>query len=409
VTWEALFARRTLGVRLELEQVLQAHAALGAPGHAVPTILVVGTNGKGSAAALAAHALCTSGYGRVGLYTSPHLSRVGERVRIDGLPVPDDDLESAVQRVLAVEPGLDLPRPLSFFELLTLGALLVFADAGVDAMVLEAGLGGRLDATRVIEPAAVALTQVALDHEAYLGSTLAQIAGEKVAVFRRGVPAFSSPQHVEVVPVVEAAARKTGAPLFWPEPLGRPPHGLAGDHQRENAAVALAAARVLSPPLREEDLDGVSWPARLERVEHGGGVVILDVAHNLEGVCALVRHIRDQDEAGGAGSRILFGCMSDKDGAGMVREFATLGMPLWLVPPPAEGAYPPSSMADLVPGARVFDSLDDHSLEVAWSAHLGGGGRLWVCGSHFLVGAVRRRLSGDAAGPPDPGDPIRRC
>jgi dihydrofolate synthase/folylpolyglutamate synthase len=395
-------------VRLELEEVVAAHAALGAPGRGASAILVVGTNGKGSAAALAAHALRKGGYGRVGLYTSPHLSRVGERVRIDGAAVDDDDLESAVQRVLAVEPGLDLPRPLSFFELLTLGALQVFADAGVDAMVLEAGLGGRLDATRVVEPSVTVLTQVAMDHEAYLGSTLAQIAAEKVAVFRRGVPAISSPQHEEVTLVVEEAAKKVGAPLFWPEPLDRPPQGLAGDHQRENAAVALAAARVLSPSLRQEQLDGVSWPARLERIEHGGGVVVLDVAHNLAGIRALARHIRDTGETTGPGSRILFGCMSDKDGVGMVRELAALGSPLWLAPPPAEGALHPSALAGLVPGARMFDSLESNALVGSFEAHLGAGGTVWVCGSHFLVGAVRRRLHGEVSGLPDPGDPVLR-
>jgi len=333
---------------------------------------------------------------------------VGERVRIDGVAVADDDLEHAVQRVLAVEPALDLPRPLSFFELLTLGALQVFADAGVDALVLEAGLGGRLDATRVVEPMATVLTQVAMDHEAYLGSTLAQIAGEKVAVFRKGVPAFSSPQHGEVIPVVEEAARKVGAPLSWPEPLSRPPQGLAGDHQRENAAVALAAARVLRPSLREEHLDGVSWPARLERFEHGGGVVVLDVAHNLAGIRALTRHIRETGDASGPGSRILFGCMADKDAVGMVRELATLGLPLWLASPPAEGAAQPGTLAGLVPRARVFDSVEDDALKTAFEGHLGEGGTVWVCGSHFLVGAVRRRLRGEEPGLPDPGDPLFR-
>jgi dihydrofolate synthase/folylpolyglutamate synthase len=333
---------------------------------------------------------------------------VGERVCIDGAAVADGDLESAVEQVLDVEPGLDLPRPLSFFELLTLGALQVFADARVDAMVLEAGLGGRLDATRVVDPVATVLTQVAMDHEAYLGSTLAEIAGEKVAVFRRGVPAFSSPQHQEVVPIVEEAARRAGAPLCWPEPLGRPPHGLPGDHQRENAAVALAAARVLSPSLRPEDLDGVRWPARLERIEHGGGAVIFDVAHNLEGIRALARYMRESSDSSRPGATILFGCMSDKDGAGMVRELADLGWPLWLARPPAEGGMQPSALAEVVAGARVFESHEEDSLEQAARAHLGAGGTLWVCGSHFLVGAVRKRLRGEGAGPPDPGDPLWR-
>jgi len=202
-TWEALFARRTLGVRLGLEIVEGAYAAMGRPAQGIPAIHVVGTNGKGSTAALAEHALRGRGL-RTGLYTSPHLHRVGERVRVGGQPVDDERLRAHVEAVLRVEGGLSLPRPLSFFELLTLAAFDLLAAAGVDAMVVEAGLGGRLDATRLIEPRVVAVTSIDFDHMAILGDTIAKITTEKAAVMRPGVPTVSAPQRPEAEAVLRA-------------------------------------------------------------------------------------------------------------------------------------------------------------------------------------------------------------
>lgn len=387
---QALFDRRNLGVKLDLVAVRAVHAALGSPGREIPALHVLGTNGKGSTAAMAAQALTRRGR-RVGLYTSPHLHRVGERVRIAGVALADEALQGLCDRVLAAEQAG--PRALTFFEVLTLAALLAFETGGVDAIVLEAGLGGRLDATRLGAGGpivATLFTPIALDHMAYLGPTIAAIAAEKAAVMADGAPALSAPQTEEAAAVLRATADACGVTLRFVEPLGHAP--LAGEHQRINAALALAGAQVIAPEATAADLEGVVWPGRLERHASGGGALVFDVAHNPHGIAALVEHLR----ATPAGERaVLFGCLADKDGSGMVAELATLGCPLWLAPPPGGGLDVGALAA--AAGARVFAGLDDPELAAARGALLARGGELVVCGSHHVVGHVRGQVLAVAA------------
>jgi dihydrofolate synthase/folylpolyglutamate synthase len=303
--WEQLFARRSLGIRLGLESVTAAWRALGEPCAGVPAAHVVGTNGKGSTSAMIDHALRGRGT-RVGLYTSPHIHRVGERVRIGGAPDDDDALLGAVARVLAIEDAA-LPRPLSFFEVLTLAAWLRFADVGVDVIVAEAGMGGRYDATRICDAKVVAIASIDLDHMEFLGDTLAKIAAEKVAVAKPGVPAFSVPQYAEVQQVLREHTAAIGAPLVFVEPLLEAP--LVGAHQRDNAALALAVARVFVPELEARELDAVVWPGRFERLKHRRGTVIVDVAHNPAGVAALLTALSDHEPH----AQLLVGTVADKD------------------------------------------------------------------------------------------------
>lgn len=395
-TWEALFARRTLGVRLGLEIVEGAYAAMGRPARGIPAIHVVGTNGKGSTAALAEHAL--RGRGLVtGLYTSPHLHRVGERVRVGGQPVADERLRAHVEAVLRVEAGLELPRPLSFFELLTLAALDLLGAAGLDVMVIEAGLGGRLDATRLVEPRVVAVASIDLDHQAILGDTIAAIAAEKAAVMRPGVPTVSAPQpHAAAQAVIRARAAEVGCPLVEVEPLPRAPVGLPGEHQRVNGALALWAARVLVPDLRADELDGVRWPGRLERMAVGEGTLVLDVAHNPAGVAVVAAAVLAGDVP--RPDLVMMGCQADKDAAGMVAALAPVPGPrAWVTLVP--GAMPPAGE-----WAACYPAPDDPALARALDATLGQGRTVLVLGSHVLVGAVRARVHGLTA-PADPQDP----
>jgi len=395
---QALFERRNLGVKLDLSAVRAVHAALGSPAAGIPGLHVIGTNGKGSTAAMAAHALQRRGR-RVGLYTSPHLHRVGERVRIDGVVTSDEAMQGLCDRVLAVESAG--PRALTFFEVLTLAALLAFETGEVDVMVLEAGLGGRLDATRLgpgSRIAATLFTPIALDHTAYLGPTIAAIAGEKAAVMADGAPAYSAPQVPEAEAVLRATAAACKVPLTFVEPLARAP--LAGEHQRVNAGLALAGARVLAPEVRAADLEGTVWPGRLERRAVGGGVVVFDVAHNPHGISALVQALR----ASPVKERVvLFGCLADKDGPGMVAGLAALDCPLWLAPLAGVGS---EEVRALVGGAaRVFAGLDDRALAAACTELLARGGELVVCGSHHTVGHVRGEflaVAGDARALSDP-------
>lgn len=394
-TWEQLFARRTLGVRLGLEIVEGAYAAMGRPARGIPAVHVVGTNGKGSTAALVEHALRGRGL-RTGLYTSPHLHRVGERVRVGGRPVDDDRLRAHVEAVLSVEAGLELPRPLSFFELLTLAALDLLAAASVDAMVIEAGLGGRLDATRLVEPRVVAVSSIDLDHQALLGDTIGAIAAEKAAVMRPGVPTVSAQQRPEAEAVIRARAAEVGCPLAVVEPLPRAPHGLPGAHQRENGALALWAARVLVPDLQAEELDGVRWPGRLEEVAVGGGTLVLDVAHNPAGVAVVAAAV-----VAGEVPRpdlVVMGCQADKDAEGMIAALVPVKGPRFWVAV-AEASTSPTG--DFV---AHYTAPDDSALLAAVDAALAAGRTVLVLGSHVLVGAIRAHAEGIRE-PADPQDP----
>ncbi len=395
---EALFARRYLGVQLGLEAVRAAYTALGSPCVGLRSVHVLGTNGKGSTAALCAHALGKRL--RVGLYTSPHLHRVGERIRVGGEAVEDDALQGLVDRVLAVQ---DLPRPLTFFEILTLAALLEFAASGAELLVMEAGLGGRLDATRVLRHSVALFTPIDLDHMNYLGPDVMAIAGEKGAVLEDGAPAYSAPQRPEVAMVLRGLASRWNVPLTFVEPLSRAPQGLAGEHQRINAALALAGARHIDPAITAEDLDGVRWPGRLERHPVGAGAVVLDVAHNPHGIAALVAHLRTVPTAPRA---VLFGCLADKDAPAMLAALASLGLPLWVAPPP--GAAPDLTALAAPHGADVFTGVDDPRLQGSIDGWLAGGGELVICGSHHLVGHLRASLLGAASDARWLGDPMRR-
>ncbi len=399
---EALFGRRYLGVLLGLETVRAAHAALGSPGAGIPAIHVVGTNGKGSTAAMCAHALRRGR--KVGLYTSPHLHRIGERIRIDGLAIADDDVQGLVDRVLAIDERA-LPRPLTFFEILTLAALLRFETAGVDVMVLEAGLGGRLDATRVARFVATLFTPIDIDHMAYLGPDVTAIAGEKAAVMEDGALAFSAPQSPAARAVLDRVAAQHGVALRFVEPLALAPATLPGAHQRFNAALALAGAQVIDASIVAADLEGVRWPGRLERVALAGGQLVLDVAHNPHGVAALVADLQahPMPRSHSARRAVLFGCLADKDASTMLAQLATLDAELWLTTPPGGGQTIPAP-----PGARSFPDPDAPILRQAITAWLAGGGELVICGSHHLVGHLRAALLGAEVDARWLGDPLAR-
>jgi dihydrofolate synthase / folylpolyglutamate synthase len=409
-----LFARRTLGVRFSTEPMQRVLDVLlpGLREHPpFDVVHVVGTNGKGSTCAMIDHALRTLERGPVGLFTSPHLELVGERIRVDGRALPDDVVEADVAQLARAEAqaGVDL----SFYEVLTAIALRHFVDAGCRFVVLEAGIGGRLDATSVVRPRVVAIAHIAFDHQNYLGHTLTAIAGEKAAVIRAGVPVFSSLQEPEARTVIEARASLVAAPLVFVEPLARDPQGLAGPHQRSNAALALAVVHELDPRATASHLDGVRWPGRLERVHVGSGgtaepdssgALWLDVAHNLDGIEALCAAL---DEQRIAPSAIVFGTMVDKPAPAMAARLREHG-PLWLVPPARVDSFDLDACA--APGEPRFQGPDDSALLDGIRERLRSGATVLVCGSHYLVGGVRARLRdpGAQVDGPERSDPIKR-
>jgi dihydrofolate synthase/folylpolyglutamate synthase len=383
-----LYERIPLGMRLGLEPMREACARAGHPEQAVPVVHVAGTNGKGSVSAMV-EAVARSHGMRTGLYTSPHLCRFAERIRLDGEPVTDDALAALLGR--ALDEGPDL----SFFETATLAAFLAFRDARVDVAVVEVGLGGRLDATNVIPtPRAAAITRIALDHTDRLGTTLVEIAREKAAIAKAGLDLVLGPMPPDVRKAIDEVAHAAGATTrMLDERAPVPPRvGLAGAHQKENARIAAELGRRIGASAHaiEEGIAGVRWPGRLERI----GNVLLDAAHNPDGAEALAAHVRTLGIPPERAT-LLFGTLGDKDWAPMLDALAPLADSRIYVAPSgaSRSAVDPSAMVARHAGA-VSASLQD---AIDASRHAG---LTIVAGSLVLVGQARALLLGLPRDPP---------
>ncbi|AUX45594.1 folylpolyglutamate synthase [Sorangium cellulosum] len=440
---EALGQRAPRGMVLGLDRVREALAALGDPHAAVPAVHVAGTNGKGSVCAMVESAARAAGL-RTGLYTSPHLSRFAERIRVGGEPIGDAAFERALSAALT-----QVPSPLTFFEALTVAAFVAFRDAGVDLAVLEVGLGGRLDATNVIAaPLCTAITSIAFDHEAMLGPTLADIAREKAGILKRGAPVVLGPLPPEADAAIEAVAqaahagprlRVTRAELHLERaaahlraahaeggarageiavgrarageravcvvgPAGRALEvelGLRGAHQAENAAVACGVAWQLAGRWPEIEralpagLAGARWPGRLERIEAGAGHVLIDCAHNPHGAQALAAWL-DEEGPGAAHTALVFGAMADKGWGEMLQTLAPRAQRRFYVTPKGRDAAPLEALRAIAPGEPIGDP---HAAVARALEGSPPGGLVVVAGSIYLVGEVRSALLGIA---PDP-------
>jgi dihydrofolate synthase/folylpolyglutamate synthase len=390
------------GIDLKLERVRRAAAALGHPERAAPTFHVAGTNGKGSTAAMLAAMLAADGR-RVGLYTSPHLVSFRERITIAGALIGEDAVVDGVARICEV---LGASLDLTCFEVMTLLAWNVFAAARVDVIVLEVGLGGRLDATNIVTPEVAIITNIGFDHEAYLGRDLVSIAGEKAGIIKSGVPVVSGAIGV-AADVVTARAAALASPLevldrdFTLEPTAngvlayRSRAGtiapltlaLAGAHQRRNAALAvraleLAPAFTPSPAAIAAGLVDVRWPGRLQVVCREP-LVLLDGAHNAAGIEVLVAEVRTL--AAGRRVRVLFGVMRDKGWQSMLRALGEVATEIVLTRPRQPRSAPPEALVEAVSGpVRVHeDPADAYRQLLATSAP---DDVVVVAGSLFLVG-----------------------
>jgi dihydrofolate synthase / folylpolyglutamate synthase len=393
---------RSHGVSLGLDRMRLALERLGHPELRVPAIHIAGTNGKGSVAALSDSILRQAGF-RTGLFTSPHLRRFTERIRIDGQEIDGDHLAELDTQVEATQV------PLTYFEVSTVLAFLGFAEAKVDVAVLETGLGGRLDATSTCHPLVCAITSIALDHEAILGRTLREIAFEKASIARPGVSMFIGALPAEAEARVTEVATTAGAPIvkagsgYPPAPA---PSALLGAHQLGNAALAVAisrhAAAALGRPLGEASivrgLAEVRWPGRLERVDD----VLFDCAHNVEGTQALVAALPDSPR------RVLVtSIVRDKNATGMLAVLAPHFDRVIATRSPSERALLPEELAALVVRTRsqgggdvggtvrLVDCVADAREALATARRLAQeipGGLVVVAGSIFLVGALRAAL-----------------
>ena len=426
--------------KFRLEEMRTLVAALGHPEQRFRSVLVAGTNGKGSTSATLSSILLAAGY-RSGLYTSPHLDRVNERIRIAGTPVSDADFARHYFRVddcagQLVSEG-QLPGYPSFFETLTALAFSAFAEAEVDLAVLEVGMGGRLDATNVVEPLVSVITDISLDHMEWLGNTITEIAREKAGILRPNGTLVTLPQHpeanqaigevavalnvrgvsaAEYVPAFGADGHLDRADLRNHYPLSvmgqtiEVDSPLAGAHQRRNIALAIAAAVELAhhhgfritPAQIEAGIRQTRWPGRLERIAIAGRAeILLDVAHNPAGAWALRAAL---SSLGGEPARrnvLVFGCMQDK----AYEEMAQILFPLFDLVVATPVLSPRSASADEIvaaaakTGVQAITARDGHeALEKAW-AETSATDRIVVAGSVYLVGEVRPLLAPEETAP----------
>jgi len=297
-----------------LERIQAACGALGHPERLLPSVHVAGTNGKGSVCAMLQAILGEAGC-KAGLFTSPHLLRVNERFRVGEIEISDAELEDLLD---SLEAAGVLPR-LSFFEACTLIAFLYFFAQRADVAILETGLGGRLDATNVVEPLVSVITEIGMDHAEILGPDIASIAREKVGILKEGVPAVCGARHPEARRVIEACAREKQVPLHWVEEGGEFPYALAleGEHQVWNARIVLKTLEVLASnpafaPISEEAIRlgfaKTRWPGRLEWISRDPPI-LLDGAHNPEGMRALANYLKRGEPLRW---KALFSAASDK-------------------------------------------------------------------------------------------------
>ncbi len=405
------------GVRLGLETTRRLQQELGDPQKSVRAVLVAGTNGKGSTAALLASMVQSAGY-RVGLYTSPHLEAVEERLRIDGRAIRSESLVAILEEIVTVAEDRLGYLP-TYFEALTAAAFLWFSREQVDLAVLEVGLGGRLDATNGCDPKVSLITEIGLEHQKYLGETLAQIGREKAGIVRAGRPTLAWVEREEARLAIEEVGTEIGARLAWgPQLVSLEDHRdlgwvgqqvtlrtprqryeislpLLGEHQVANLGLAVLAAEELAS-MGLSNLDhraivaGVSrtrWPGRLEWVEPDGTVpILLDVAHNPDGASTLRRAL---DRLEGR-CVMLFGALKDKQVERVLPILAERAWRVVLTSPASPRAADVDELAALVPPAKTLvDNNRAAALDLALAAD---GDFLVVCGSVYLVGEVRLDL-----------------
>jgi dihydrofolate synthase/folylpolyglutamate synthase len=413
-----LYKLQWFGQKLGLENIRSLVDRLNAPHRRYPSIHISGTNGKGSTAAILASILAEAEY-RVGLYTSPHLSDFSERIRVNGIPIPEEAV-ARLTRLIAETTGPD--SKITFFEFTTAMAFLYFAESGVDLAVIETGLGGRFDATNVIEPLVSIVTGVDYDHQQYLGETLAAIAAEKAGIIKPGVPALTAADREEALEVLEAVCRDRGSALYrfgrdfsvegdapesfayrgmrnrW-ESLSL---SLAGRHQLKNAACALAAAELVSDrgiPVTEDSirrgLRSVRWEGRLEAIRiPGGPLFILDGAHNPAGAAALRDYLVDRISGRGGRLILVLGILKDKNIAGIAAPLVPLAQTVILTRPDYHRSASIEALREAVApfGAPVVSKGSVREAVAEARSVAGPDDCVCVTGSLFTVGEARAAL-----------------
>ena len=381
--------------KLGLDRIRAVLAALGNPEKAYRVVHVAGTNGKGSTSAMIAAGLRAAGV-RTGLFTSPHLVEPTERIQIDGIPVSQAQFSRAFDMVHEAAASLDLDAHPSYFETVAAMAFWLFREMSVKTTVIEVGLGGRLDATNIVEPALTVITPIDMDHQVFLGETIESIAAEKAGILKPGVPAVFARQRPDAQAVLDARAAELGIPVkraadFEIRDLEIDARGsrfsgiecpLAGEHQVDNAITAALALETLG--VSPKGISETTWPGRLEHISPNPDI-LLDGAHNPAGVRALIRYLErfypDRKRW------IIFGAMRDKAVAEMGALLFPLADELILTAADSPRSMPPEELAELAPQGRAVPNIGAALKLVAGEASADD--LIVITGSLFLVGEAR--------------------
>ncbi len=400
-----LYSLRTFGTKLGLSNTLKLASLAGDPQKQLRFIHVAGTNGKGSTCAMLESIYREAGQ-RVGLFTSPHLVAFGERIQVNRQLISKEDIIRLIVRLQDLLDQFPPDEHPTFFEVVTVMALLYFREQKCDLVIWETGLGGRLDATNIVTPLASVITNIQFDHEKWLGQTLASIAFEKAGIIKRGIPVITATEEPQALDVIVDTARVNEAPLVKVSPadLERPPLNdlelpLLGEHQKMNAAVAIATVRALISQIgiTEETirsgLSKVQWAGRLQLVRGPSGQQILvDGAHNVAGAQAL--RVALDEYFSGARPTLVFGILADKNWKGFCDVLAPSARRILLAPVSSERTASPR---DLEEACRVANPAAEiiicASLAEALQRALTND-FLLVTGSLYLVGEALELLAG---------------
>ena len=386
-----LFGTQLFGIKLGLESIRRLLSALEVPAKEQRIIHVAGTNGKGSVCAMLDSICRARGY-RSGLFTSPHLITYRERIRVDGEMISADAVVEGLELIRKLVRDWD-PHP-TFFEISTALALWHFKRAACDIVVLETGMGGRLDATNAVEPVVSVVTPIDYDHQKWLGNTLAEIAAEKAGIIKPGTPVVSAPQPSEAAEVIRARAAECDAPLtIQSRRYTASRIALPGIHQEQNAAVAIAAMQAGNISIDDESvrrgLATVSWPARFQQCDEN---IVVDGAHNAAGARVLVetwRSIFGEERA-----TIVLAVLRDKDAAAIIAVLASIATRFILPRSRAERALPPEELAAIAREAAPAVPVTTAASYSAAMNQTASSERILITGSLHFAGEVLAAMQG---------------
>jgi dihydrofolate synthase/folylpolyglutamate synthase len=410
---EYLYALKARGGKFGIDRMTALAAALGHPERTVPCIHVAGTNGKGSVTAMLDAILHAAGW-LTGMYTSPHLVRLGERVQVDRRPLTEAEIVEYVGELRPVAERLGAANPddhPSFFEFMTAMALLQFARRRCDIAVIEVGLGGRLDATNIVVPEVSVITSIGLDHCEFLGERLEQIAAEKSGIIKPGRPVVMGRVPPEAEATIRRIAAERGSRLiavaehFGEELAGYPHTNLEGDYQRWNAATATLVARELGARWRIDEaaitrgLTHVDWPGRWQRVRLAGRLAILDASHNPEGAQVLASNLEHLAAETGRKPIVITGVLGAVRARPLLETIARFAAEIHFVVPQQARACGYEELEALVPAGfpgRVVRATVAGLFPGPHTCTAGGPEDVVVVtGSIYLLGEIMARIEPD--------------